>query len=347
MKTSFYVGRHPISPNGRCFLIAEVAQAHDGSLGMAHAFIDAVADAGADAVKFQTHIADAESSSREPFRVSLSGQDASRFEYWRRMEFSEHGWRSLAAHAAERGLVFLSSPFSIEAVELLVRIGVPAWKIPSGEVTNTPLLERIVETGLPLLVSTGMSDFREVDQLVACLPSETPLLLFQSTSAYPCPPERLCLDAVAEMRERYGCPSGLSDHSGTIYAGLACVLTGLDALEVHVTFSRSMFGPDVPASLTFEELKLLVQGIRFIERARESRLTKGDIAADLAGVRSIFEHSIAARTDLPRGTALRFEHLAFKKPGGGIPASEYHNLIGRTLVRDLKRDDPITNGDLK
>src|SRR5262245_49617347 len=130
-----------------CMIIGEVAQAHDGSLGMAHCFIDAIAQAGADAVKFQTHIAAAESTSTEPWRVKFSPQDATRYDYWRRMEFTEGQWQGLKHHVEDRGLKFLSSPFSLEAVDLLTRVGVAAWKIASGEAGNIPLFERIAGTG--------------------------------------------------------------------------------------------------------------------------------------------------------------------------------------------------------
>src|SRR5688500_6749139 len=148
--------------HGRCLIIAEVGLAHDGSLGLAHAFIDDAARGGADAVKFQTHIASAESTPAEPFRVNFSRQDATRYDYWKRMEFTEVEWRGLAEHAAERGLLFLSSPFSIEAVELLTRVGMPMWKIASGEVGNRPLLDAVVATGRPVLLSSGMSGMSEL-----------------------------------------------------------------------------------------------------------------------------------------------------------------------------------------
>src|SRR6266542_7105252 len=147
---------------GRCLIVGEVALTHDGSLGLAHAFIDAIASAGADAVKFQTHIAAAESTPAEPFRVKFSRQDASRYDYWKRMEFTEEQWCGLAQHAHERGVLFISSPFSIEAVDLLQRIGMPLWKIPSGETSNTMLLDRILDTGAPVLLSTGMSPVGEI-----------------------------------------------------------------------------------------------------------------------------------------------------------------------------------------
>jgi hypothetical protein len=153
--------------HGRCLVIGEVALTHDGSLGLAHAFVDAIAGAGADAVKFQTHIAAAESTPSEPFRVKFSRQDATRYEYWQRMEFTEAQWQGLADHCRERGVLFISSPFSIEAVDLLERVGQPIWKIASGEVSNPRLLDRVLETGAPVLLSTGMSALAETDAAVA------------------------------------------------------------------------------------------------------------------------------------------------------------------------------------
>src|SRR5438094_2671899 len=153
-------------PEARCLIVGEVAQAHDGSLGIAHAFIDAIAAAGADAVKFQTHLAHAESTPAEPWRVRFSMQDDSRYAYWRRMEFTEEQWCGLRAHAIDRGLLFLSSPFSLEAVELLMRVGVAAWKIASGEIANGSMLDRMTESGLPIMLSTGMSRLDEIDTAV-------------------------------------------------------------------------------------------------------------------------------------------------------------------------------------
>src|SRR5262245_41603862 len=148
--------------NQSCLIVGEIAQAHDGSLGLAHAYIDAIANAGADGVKFQTHIAKAESTPGEPWRVKFSVQDESRYDYWKRMEFTESQWHGLKRHADERGLAFFSSPFSSEAVSLLTRVGVAGWKIASGEITNTPMFDRIAETGLPVILSTGMSALADI-----------------------------------------------------------------------------------------------------------------------------------------------------------------------------------------
>jgi N,N'-diacetyllegionaminate synthase len=337
----------PMASSDACCIVAEVAQAHDGSLGMAHAYIDAVANVGADAVKFQTHIAAAESTPGEPWRVKFSPQDATRYDYWKRMEFTAEQWQGLKKHADERGLKFLSSPFSVEAVDLLTRVGVAAWKIASGEVSSTPMFERMVATGLPIYLSTGMSPLSEVDAAVQLVKTHAvPLTVLQCTSAYPCPAEKVGLNLIPFFRERYECGVGLSDHSGTIYPGLAAATLGIEVLEVHVTLSREAFGPDVPASVTTTELRQLVEGIRFIETMRAHPVDKDAMAAEMMPLRDLFTKSVVARLDLPAGSILRSEHLAIKKPGTGIPASRLPELIGRTLRRSIQADQLLQESDV-
>jgi N-acetylneuraminate synthase len=328
--------------------VGEVAQSHDGSLGLAHAFIDAIAAAGADAVKFQTHIAAAESTPGEPWRVKFSRQDASRYDYWKRMEFTEEQWGGLKAHADERGLLFLSSPFSSEAVALLERIGIAAWKVASGEVSNTLLLDDMLRSRKPMLLSSGMSPLSETDTAVARVrDAGVPIAVMQCTSMYPCPPESVGLDMLDVYRRRYNVPVGLSDHSGTIFPGLAAATLGCDVLEVHVALSREMFGPDVPASITTNELRVLCEGIRFIETMRASEVDKDRMARTLAPLRDLFTKSVVVRAPLPAGTRLAPEHLTTKKPGTGIPASRLHELVGRRLRRAVDADALLSEDDLE
>ena len=341
----------PLSPPlqaGRCLIIGEVGLAHDGSLGYAHAFIDEVARAGADAVKFQTHIAAAESTAAEPFRVTFSPSDATRYDYWKRLEFSEAQWQGLANHARDHGLIFLSSPFSREAVEMLTRVGMTMWKIGSGEVNNLPLLDVMIATGRPILLSSGMSDIAELDKAVDRVrQAGLPLAVLQCTTAYPCPPERIGLNMIPVFRERYKCFAGLSDHSGTIYPGIAAAAIGADVLEVHVTMSRGMFGPDVPASVITEELRLLVDGVRFVERMRAHPVDKDAAARDLAPLRDIFTKSLVAQGPLAAGTVLTEAHLAMKKPGTGISADRLSSVLGRRLRRPLAPDEQLRVDDLE
>lgn len=332
---------------GRCLIIAEVSQTHDGSLGQAHAFIEAIAEAGADVVKFQTHIAAAESTPDEPWRVKFSSQDKTRYEYWQRMEFSRDQWIGLKEHAEECGLLFISTPFSIEAFELLDDIGTSLWKVASGEVGNSLLLDKLIRSEKPIILSSGMSGWDELDNAVGQIrQAGNPLAVLQCTSAYPCPPEKVGLNILEVLRSRYVCAVGLSDHSGQIYAGLAAATLGAEVLEVHVTLSRKMFGPDVPSSITTGELKTLAEGVRMIEQMVANPVDKEKTAAELEPLRQIFTKSVYAGAPIPAGTILSAEHLQLKKPGTGIAASELPTLIGQRTRRNLKADEMIGREDI-
>jgi N-acetylneuraminate synthase len=193
-----------------------------------------------------------------------------------------------------------------------------------------------------------MHPLDEIDAAVRLIQSrKLPLAVLQCTSAYPCPPERVGLNMVSQLRERYACAVGLSDHSGTIYAGLAAATLGIEVLEVHVTFSREMFGPDVPASVTTDELRQLVEGIRFIERMKANPVDKERLAEELSPLRTLFGKSLVARVSLPAGIALQREHLAIKKPGQGIPAARLTDVLNRRLKRPLAADCPLVDEDLE
>lgn len=325
-----------IGRGARAFLIAEVGQAHDGSLGAAHAYIDAAADAGVDAIKFQTHLAAAESTLDEPFRVKFSRQDATRFDYWKRMEFTEEQWAGLVGHAKERGIVFLSSTFSVPAVELLARLGLQAWKVGSGEVASRDLLDAMTAAGGPILLSSGMSGYAEISDTVERLRARgAAVALFQCTTRYPNALAEVGLNVIDEFRRRFSCPVGLSDHSGTVFPALAAMARGADLIEAHIVFDRRMFGPDTPASLSVDEFGLLVKARDAFAEMRDSPVDKDAAAAALAETRAIFGKSVAPVRDLTAGTVLSQEMLTFKKPGSGIGASDLASVVGRRLRRDV------------
>lgn len=320
------------------YLIAEIAQAHEGSLGIAHSYIDALAETGVDAVKFQVHIAEAESSSLEQFRVNFSYEDATRYDYWKRMEFTAEQWAGLKAHCEEKGMEFLASPFSVAAVELLEHLGVKQYKIGSGELSNFLMLQRIAQTGKPIILSSGMSNWEELDQTIAFLkPFGNKLSLMQCTTAYPTKPEQWGLQVMAEMKQRYGIPVGFSDHSANIYAGLAAAALGASMLEFHVVFHKSMFGPDARASLTIEETRMLAEGCRHIILSLNTPVAKTD-SAQYATLKTMFGKSLCVNKDLPAGHLLDIADLESKKPGdAGIPAQDFRDLLGKKLRIDLER----------
>jgi N-acetylneuraminate synthase len=331
----------------KTYIIAEIAQAHDGSLGMAHAYIDAVAKTGADAIKFQTHIAAAESSIHEPFRVKFSKQDATRYEYWQRMEFSLEQWKGLKAHCDEVGIDFISSPFSNAAVDLLEEVGVKLYKVGSGEVNNFLLLEKIANTGKPIIISSGMSSFAELDETVAFLKKKNcEFSILQCTTSYPTAPKQFGLNVIQELKEKYQVPIGFSDHSSGIEAGIAAATLGAEILEFHVVFNKEMFGPDAKSSLTFPETTQLVQAVRNIDEALNNPIDKKD-NSQYAELKQIFEKSLAINKNLPKGHILTFNDLEAKKPKNhGILASKFQEVIGQKLVKDLKQWSFLNENDI-
>jgi len=329
-------------------IIAEIAQAHDGSLGILHSYIDALADAGVDTVKFQTHIAAAESSAQEPFRVNFSFEDATRYDYWERMGFSEQQWIGIKAHCDRVGVEFMSSCFSQAAVDMMERIGMARYKVGSGEVTNFLLLEKIARTGKPIILSSGMSSLEELDAAVAFIrPYGNELSILQCTTAYPTPPERVGLNVMGVLRERYPeCQIGLSEHTALVATGIAAAALGADILEFHAVFDRRMFGPDASSSLTIDEVKTMVAGVRAVETMLANPIDKTD-NSQYTTLKSIFEKSLAVSRNLPAGHTLTFADLEAKKPAGqGLPASEFRRVIGRKLQRPLQQYDFLQNGDL-
>jgi len=331
----------------KILIIAEIAQAHDGSLGIAHSYIDALSKTGIDVVKFQTHIAQAESSAFEPFRTKFSYEDSTRFDYWKRMEFTEEQWVGLKEHSEQVGLEFLSSPFSNKAIDLLERIGVRRYKIGSGEVTNFLLLEKVARTKKPVILSSGMSSIGETAEAIAFLKSHSiDVSLLQCTTAYPTQPEEWGLNVIHEFKTRFSCRVGFSDHSGDIYACLAAAALGAQILEFHVVFDHNMFGPDAKASLTMSQVKKLVEGVRQLERsfARDSKMKEG---SKFDTLKVMFGKSLAINKDLPKGHILSFDDLEGKKPGDrGIAAKDYGSVVGKKLTVNKSAFDFLSAEDI-
>jgi len=329
-------------------IIAEIGQAHDGSLGLAHSYIDAVAKTGCSAIKFQTHIAEAESSKYEPFRVKFSKQDASRFDYWKRMEFSLDEWKGLKDHCDKVGIEFMSSPFSNAAVDLLEKVGVKRYKVGSGEVNNFVLLEKIAKTGKPIIISSGMSSIEELDKTVAFLKERRVVYsILQCTTSYPTAAEQYGLNVIHEFKVRYQVPIGFSDHSSSMEACIAATTLGAEILEFHVVFDKEMFGPDAKSSLTMQETTQLVKAVNNISVALQNPIDKSD-NSNYSELKSIFEKSLAVNSNLSTGHCITFEDLETKKPKGyGIPANEYESIIGKKLTSSLNKFDFLNYSDFK
>jgi len=329
------------------YIIAEIGQAHEGSLGILHSYIDALAPTGVDAVKFQMHIAEAESSEHEPFRVQFSLEDTTRFDYWKRMGFTLEQWKGIKQHCDAVGLDFICSPFSNLAVDWLEEIGVAQYKIGSGEVNNFLLLEKIAQTRKPVILSSGMSSYDELDKAVSFLRERNvDFSILQCTTAYPTQPDQYGLNVIQELQKRYAVSIGFSDHSAKIETCIAATALGAGILEFHVVFDRQLFGPDSQSSLTILETKELVVAIRNIAYALSKPIDKNNTEV-FKPLKQIFEKSLAVNKDLPKNHILTFEDLEAKKPKGfGLDASRFQEIIGKALAKDLKQWDFVKEGDL-
>ncbi|MDC3343049.1 N-acetylneuraminate synthase family protein [Pseudomonadales bacterium] len=344
------IGKTNIGRGCKPFIIAEVAQSHDGSLGQAMAFIDIAASCGADAIKFQTHIASEESTPAEPWRIKFSHQDQSRYEYWQRMSFPREWWSLLKDHSEDKGLIFLSSPFSVKAVEWLEDIRMDAWKIASGEVYNEELLESIEKSGKPIIISTGLSDLSESKALAErFLAKNIDVSVLHCTTMYPTPPEEVGLNVLEVMQKDL--PDrvvvGLSDHSGTVVPSIVSAYLGAAVFEIHLTMHKQMFGPDVPASLDPDEFTELVRGVHFASRMHQSEVQKPEQLNQLSDVKSIFSRSLVYNRDLKCGHILEEQDIGYKKPGTGMPYNKRALFLGKKLIKAVSRDDMLVPEDVK
>ena len=331
----------------KTFILAEVGQAHDGSLGILHSYIDALSQAGVDAVKFQMHIAKAESSEYEPFRVKFSYEDNSRYDYWKRMEFSLDQWHEIKRHCDDVGVEFVCSPFSNMSVDWLIDLNVQKYKIGSGEVGNFLMLEKIAKTGKEIILSSGMSSFNELDETINFLKKfDNKISILQCTTKYPTDSKDIGLNVIEELRNRYNIEVGLSDHSGVIYPSLAAVSLGAKILEFHAVFDKNMFGPDSNSSLTISEITQLVEGVRFIEESLENKIDKSD-TSKFKNLKDIFEKSLAINKNMKSGEVITFDDLEAKKPSNkGIPAKLFKHVIGKKLKNNIKKWDFLKEGDV-
>lgn len=329
------------------FIIAEVGNTHEGSVGLAKQFIKVAAECGVNAVKFQTHIFDAESLPNAPNPPYF--KDETRKEYFDRTSFDLKQWRELKRYCEEEcNVEFISSPFSLEAVDLLEKVGINTYKIPSGEVTNLPLLKKIAKTEKTVILSSGMSSWEEMDQAVKTLQKYgcQQLFILQCTSEYPCPPEEAGLNVLREMKDRYNLQVGLSDHTPGFFVAIAAVTMGAKIIEKHFTLSKEMYGSDAKHSMEPDELKLMVTGIREVELALKNRLDKDKKAKSLRNMKNTFEKSIVTSNYIAKGNIIKKSDLTYKKPGDGISAAEFENVIGKKIKKSVDKDYKLSWDDL-
>ena len=333
---------------GSCLVIAEAGVNHNGDPALAHRLVDAAADAGADVVKFQTFDPERLVAAGAPTAAyqRAAGEALDQREMLAPLALPLESWPALQAHASDRGLVFLSTPFDEASADLLERLDVPAFKVGSGELTNTGFIAHLARKGRPLLVSTGMADMVEVaDALETIAAAGAPhVALFHCVSAYPARPEDANLLAIGTLRAAFGVPAGWSDHTLGIELPIAAAALGADLLEKHLTLDRMLPGPDHSASLEPGELATMVAAVHSVEAARGSG-EKVPVAAELE-LTSVARRSLHWAADLEAGAVVTFADVVALRPGTGVPPRELPSLVGRRLARSVATGHAVKGDDL-
>ncbi|MCP4264245.1 MAG: N-acetylneuraminate synthase [Maribacter sp.] len=335
-----------ISFSSSVYIVAEIGMNHDGSLGNALRLIESAVESGVDAVKFQMHISEAETTLNAPSPPYFT--EETRYEYFNRTAFTDKQWSILINRSHELKIDFIMSPFSEEAVQRSKKLNVDCLKIASGEVNNVFLLNAVHASGVPSILSSGMSPFSELDDAVNILAKQGCLkAILQCSSKYPCPPEEVGLNVLGDLKNRYTDISiGLSDHTIRNYASYAAVTLGATVIEKHFTLTKKAYGPDAQFSLEPREMAGLVDGIRSIEKMRGLKIDKDNIMK-YAEMRKVFCKSIVAKEKIKKGEKILYSMLTSKKPGYGLLPNELSIILNRSAKREIYKDEMVLQDDVE
>ena len=332
MVTPVEISGRRVGPGSPCFIIAEAGVNHNGAADLARQLVDAAAESGADAVKFQTFKSDelaTPSAPKAAYQSEQAGDAESQREMLRKLELPPEAFRSLQGHCRTRGIQFLSTPFEEESADFLDQLGVAAFKIPSGEITNLNFLKHVAQKNRPVILSTGMSTLSEVAAAVSALrgTGNAQIALLHCTSNYPASPADANLRAMLTMAKQFNLPIGYSDHTPGNETALAAVALGACIIEKHFTMDRTLAGPDHKSSLNPKELRKFVQSIRTVEAALGDGEKKPATAE--ANVAKVARKSLVAARDIPANSTVTEEMITARRPGTGLSPAMQDQIIGR------------------
>tara|TARA_Y100000996_G_scaffold406253_1_gene382390 strand:- start:26 stop:1048 length:1023 start_codon:yes stop_codon:yes gene_type:complete len=331
-------------------IVAEIGLSHNGNIKKALQFVNLSKKAGADIVKFQTHYAKFESTYDEPFRIKISKKFKNRYDYWKKTEFSPIQWKQILNYCRKLNIVFATSPFSIEAVKIMRKVGCKNWKIGSGEVFSNSLMREILKKKIERFIfSTGMSNWVDINKNIKFIKKKigNKFTILQCTTAYPNNLKNVGLNVILEMKEKYDCDVGLSDHTGSIFSPIAALSLGAEMIEVHVCDKKNSKGPDVSSSLTFEELATLSRARDAIFTMKNNPVNKNIISKKQKKLKKIFGKSIAIKNDLKKGHKIKISDLTLKKPGTGINEKFMKNIINKKAKKNLSSQRILKRGDFE
>lgn len=329
---------------GRILIIAEAGVNHNGDMGLAKELVMKAAEAGADAVKFQTFIPEqmvSKFAEKAVYQKRTDMHNENQLEMLKRLVLSEENHYELKKLSESVGIMFLSTPFDLESIDLLKRVGIPLFKIPSGEITNLPYLEKIGKAGMKVIMSTGMAEIEEIDNAIDILKKNgvSDISLLHCNTEYPTPYKDVNLLAMGELKRRFGVPVGYSDHTDGIEVPIAAAALGAEIIEKHITLDRNMEGPDHRASLEIGELERMVNAVRNVELARGDGI-KRRTTSELHNV-NVVRKSIVAKRNIEKGEIFAESNIAVKRPGNGISPMNWYEVIGKTASRNFLEDELI------
>ena len=345
-RKKFKIGNRTISDSYPPLIIADIGQSHNGSIEKAFKFIDVVKKNGGDAAKFQLHIASEESTLDEPFRVKIK-KFKSRYDYWKSVEFNIEEWFKISNYCKQKKIIFLSSVFSKKGIEILKKIKVSAWKVASGEFNSNYILNDMIKTRLPILFSTGMMKFEEIEKIHRKFNLKSvEHAIFQCTSNYPVKLENTGLNVIKQFRKKFNCQIGYSDHSGSITPSLMAMTLNSNLVEVHLKLDMKDDGPDSTSSLNLKQFNDLCKLKNEIFMINNNPVNKNILTNDLKKMRNLFGKSISLKNDLKKDSILRKEDLVMKKPGFGFKENQMRNIIGRKLLKNVSSKRILKKKDI-
>lgn len=327
----------------KTFIIAEAGSVHDGSFGNALKLCNLAKKSGADAIKFQMHIANEETLKNAPSPSHFKSE--SRFSYFNRTSFSIDQWKKIKMFCNKIKIEFFVSVFSEKAVEISKKLKLKYIKIPSGEVTNLPLLKKISKTNMIKILSTGMSDFSEIGEAVKFLGKK--VVIMQCTSLYPTINKFVGLNVIKDLKKKFPkCKIGLSDHSNNNAAAIGAVVCGAKYIEKHITFSNEMYGSDAKFAYEPKNFLTYCSEIKNIAEIINNPVNKNDLRK-FKKIKEVYQKSLVTKKSIKKGDKLNSENLAIKKPGKGIPAKFYYKILNKVAKKNIKKDKLIKWQEIK
>tara|TARA_Y100000589_G_scaffold332181_1_gene390019 strand:- start:1790 stop:2833 length:1044 start_codon:yes stop_codon:yes gene_type:complete len=330
-------------------IIAEVGQSHEGSEGLAHSMIDYLYEVGCQAIKFQIHLSEYESSLEDQFRVNFSYEDKNRFEYWKRIEFKKEQWVRLLKHCKKKQMLVGASVFSLEALEIINSNELDFIKIGSGDLQFKKLINQISKLDIPVIVSSGMANWDELKEIKTKFRKHiknNKFSILHCTTEYPTSPENIGFNNVKLIEDKFGIPSGLSEHSGNKLTAYYALAKGCTIIETHVTFDKKMFGPDSSSSLIISDFGEIIKAKNYFQKLN-TQTNKDTFEEKLKATKIKFARSVGIKKNIKKGQTITKNDIVWRKPGGYLNEDDLKNVIGKKAKYNLDAKNILKKEDIE